>query len=89
MLSCGEIKCEERKGSQKKKKNPPKKTENQQSNTKERQSVTGTQLLAEPSSGQHRIQLSFELFPNDTVIINLYTSGAKEFWVNPHYALVL
>ena len=66
------------------------KKKNQQSNTKEKQSITGTRLLAEPSSVRHQIQPSFKLFTNDTVFtINLYTSGAKEFCPNPHYVLLL
>ena len=64
--------------------------QNQQSNTKDRQSITGTQLLAEPSFGLHRIQPSFKLFTNDTFFaVNLCISGAKEFSHNPNYALVL
>ena len=78
------------KGWRERKGNKTKKTKNQQSNTKDKQSVTGTQLLAELSYGRHCIQPSFEFFTNDTVFaINLYTSGAKVFPPNPYYALLL
>ena len=40
--------------------------------------MSGTQLLSEPSSRRHRIQLSFVLFTDNTVFdITLYTSRGK------------
>ena len=75
------------KNEERKKRKKQKPTEQQQ---RERQSVTGTRLLAEPSSGRHHIQLSFLLFTDDNVFdIILYTSRAKEFSLNLHYTLLL
>ena len=57
---------------------------------RKRQSVTGTHLLTEPSSGWHGIQSSFVLFSDDTIFDNtLYTSSVKSFFANPHYALLI